>query len=121
MSLSQRWRSCIAVGERAYSEEALKDAITAAAKDNGLPIRLTVKRDTVLRVMFDETLRRLQDFDFLIRVSEFANCAATDQVLWIKYWDAGAISAEDNMISANIELVRRHRRTQLLDVREVVP
>lgn len=40
----------LAVGERAYSEEALKDAITAAAKDNGLPIRLTVKRDTVVKV-----------------------------------------------------------------------
>ena len=58
--------------------------------------------------MFDETLRRLQDFDFLIRVSEFANCASTDQVLWVKYWDADAISAQDNMISANVELVRRH-------------
>jgi glycosyltransferase involved in cell wall biosynthesis len=69
---------------------------------------ITVKRDAALRAPFDETLRRLQDFDFLIRVSEFANCAATDQVLWVKYWDAGAISAQDNMIPANIELVRRH-------------
>lgn len=69
---------------------------------------ITVKRDIILRVMFDETLRRLQDFDFLIRVSKFANCASTDQLLWVKYWDAGAISAEDNMIPANIELVRRH-------------
>jgi glycosyltransferase involved in cell wall biosynthesis len=69
---------------------------------------ITAKRETILRVMFDETLRRLQDFDFLIRVSEFANCGSTDQVLWVKYWDSGAISAEDNMIPANIELVRRH-------------
>src|SRR5205814_5857417 len=37
---------------------------------------ITVKRDAALRAPFDETLRRLQDFDFLIRVSEFANCAA---------------------------------------------
>ncbi|MEP7129899.1 MAG: glycosyltransferase family 2 protein [Sphingomicrobium sp.] len=70
---------------------------------------ITVKRDAALRAgLFDETLRRLQDFDFLIRLSEFANCAATDEVLWVKYWDAGAISAQDNMIPANIELVRRH-------------
>jgi glycosyltransferase involved in cell wall biosynthesis len=69
---------------------------------------ITVKREAALRAPFDETLRRLQDFDFLIRVSEFANCASTDQVLWVKYWDAGAISAQDNMIPANIELVRRH-------------
>jgi glycosyltransferase involved in cell wall biosynthesis len=69
---------------------------------------ITIRRDTARRVMFDETLRRLQDFDFLIRASETANCASTDQVLWVKYWDAGAISAQDNMISANVELVRRH-------------
>jgi glycosyltransferase involved in cell wall biosynthesis len=58
--------------------------------------------------MFDEALRRLQDFDFLIRASEVANCASTDEVLWVKYWDANAISAQDNMIPANVELVRRH-------------
>jgi glycosyltransferase involved in cell wall biosynthesis len=69
---------------------------------------ITVRRETALKAMFDETLRRLQDFDFLIRVSQFANCASTDAVLWVKYWDAAAISAQDNMISANVELVRRH-------------
>ena len=70
---------------------------------------ITVKREIALEAgLFDETLRRLQDFDFLIRVSELANCVSTDQVLWVKYWDAGAISAQDNMIPANVELVRRH-------------
>ena len=69
---------------------------------------ITVRREVALKAPFDETLRRLQDFDFLIRASEFANCASTDQVLWVKYWDAGAISAQDNMIPANVELVRRH-------------
>ena len=68
-----------------------------------------MKREAAVEAgLFDETLRRLQDFDFLIRVSEFANCASTDQVLWVKYWDANAISAQDNMIAANVELVRRH-------------
>ena len=70
---------------------------------------ITVRRDVALTAgLFDETLRRLQDFDFLIRVSELANCASTDEVLWVKYWDAAAISAQDNMIAANVELVRRH-------------
>lgn len=70
---------------------------------------ITVKRETAIKAgMFDESLRRLQDFDFLIRVSEFANCASTDQVLWVKYWDPNAISIADNMIRANVELVRRH-------------
>jgi glycosyltransferase involved in cell wall biosynthesis len=69
---------------------------------------VTVRRDAALKAPFDETLRRLQDFDFLIRVSDFANCASIDEVLWVKYWDSAAISAQDNMIPANIELVRRH-------------
>jgi glycosyltransferase involved in cell wall biosynthesis len=70
---------------------------------------ITIRRDTAVKAgMFDETLRRLQDFDFLIRVSEFADCASIDDILWVKYWDANAISAQDNMISANVELVRRH-------------
>ena len=69
---------------------------------------ITVKREAAARAMFDETLRRLQDFDFLIRLSAFANCASTDEVLWVKYWDANAISGQDNMIPANVELVRRH-------------
>lgn len=69
---------------------------------------ISVRKEAALKAPFDETLRRLQDFDFLIRVSEFANCASTDEVLWVKYWDAAAISAQDNMIAANVELVRRH-------------
>ena len=70
---------------------------------------ITVRRETINRAgLFDENLKRLQDFDFLIRASEFANCASTDRVLWIKYWDSKAISAQDTMITANIELCRRH-------------
>jgi glycosyltransferase involved in cell wall biosynthesis len=81
---------------------------------------ITVKRETAMRAgLFDESLRRLQDFDFLIRASTFANCASTDRVLWVKYWDAGAISAQDNMIPANVELVRRH--PEYLRVREYRP
>jgi len=70
---------------------------------------ITVRREAIERAgMFDESLKRLQDFDFLIRVSKFANCASIDELLWVKYWDAGAISAQDSMIPANIELCRRH-------------
>jgi glycosyltransferase involved in cell wall biosynthesis len=70
---------------------------------------ITVKRDALLGAgMFDESLKRLQDFDFLIRISEVANCASTDEILWTKYWDSNAISAQDTYIPANIELVRRH-------------
>ena len=80
---------------------------------------ITARRDAIMSIMFDETLRRLQDFDFLIRASETVNCASTDAVLWIKYWDANAISGQDNMIPANVELVRRH--PEYLSVREYRP
>ena len=80
---------------------------------------ISVRRSTMLGVMFDESLRRLQDFDFLIRASQVANCASTDAVLWEKYWDANAISIQDNMIAANVELVRRH--PEYLQVREYRP
>lgn len=80
---------------------------------------IAVRRDGILKVMFDETLRRLQDFDFLIRASETLECASTDAVLWVKYWDANAISGQDNMIPANVELVRRH--PEYLSVREYRP
>ncbi len=80
---------------------------------------ITARRDAIMSVMFDETLRRLQDFDFLIRASETVNCASTDAVLWVKYWDANAISGQDNMIPANVELVRRH--PEYLTVREYRP
>jgi glycosyltransferase involved in cell wall biosynthesis len=69
---------------------------------------ISVKREVALQARFDETLKRLQDFDFLIRVSGFANCASTDEVLWEKYWDPRAISAQETFIPANIELIRRH-------------
>jgi glycosyltransferase involved in cell wall biosynthesis len=81
---------------------------------------ISARKDAIVRAgMFDETLRRLQDFDFLIRASEVANCASTDEVLWVKYWDASAISAQDNMIPANVELVRRH--PEYLRTREYRP
>jgi len=70
---------------------------------------ITVRRDVIEHAgMFDESLKRLQDFDFLIRASKLANCASIDELLWVKYWDAAAISAQDSMIAANIELCRRH-------------
>jgi glycosyltransferase involved in cell wall biosynthesis len=70
---------------------------------------ISVRRDAAMRAgMFDESLKRLQDFDFLIRVAAVARCASTDEVLWVKYWDAVAISAQDTMISANVDLVKRH-------------
>ena len=39
----------VAVGDKAYSEEALKEAVTAAKK--GQPVRITIKRGESVRVV----------------------------------------------------------------------
>lgn len=71
---------------------------------------ISVRRETAIRAgMFDESLKRRQDFDFLIRASAVGNCASTDEVTWVKSWTAGAISDDlRSFVPATIELCRRH-------------
>lgn len=71
---------------------------------------ITVRRDAAIRAgLFDESLGRLQDFDFLIRVSRIACCAATDATLWVKHESADAISSPGRtLVPSYIELSRRH-------------
>ena len=69
---------------------------------------ITVRREAIERAgMFDESLKRMQDFDFLARACATAQCAAIPDVLWVKHWDAGAISVQDSLIPAGIEIARR--------------
>jgi hypothetical protein len=59
--------------------------------------------------MFDETLKRRQDFDFIIRAAGAGRCASTDTVTWLKSWTEGAISNDLlTFARATIELCRRH-------------
>jgi glycosyltransferase involved in cell wall biosynthesis len=71
---------------------------------------ISIKRDAAKRAgLFDETLKRRQDFDFLIRASAVGNCAATDEVTWVKTWTPGAISDDlGTFVGATVELCRRH-------------
>jgi len=71
---------------------------------------ISLKRETAIRAgLFDETLKRRQDFDFLIRVAKVGKCASTDEVTWVKSWTAGAISDDlRTFVGATIELCRRH-------------
>lgn len=71
---------------------------------------ISVRRDAAIRAgLFDETLKRRQDFDFLIRACAAAQCASTDQVTWTKTWMPGAISDDLRTFApATIELCRRH-------------
>lgn len=71
---------------------------------------ISIRRETATRAgLFDETLKRRQDFDFLIRASAVGRCAATDEVTWTKTWTPGAISDDlGTFVSATIEFCRRH-------------
>lgn len=71
---------------------------------------ISIRRETALRAgMFDETLKRRQDFDFLIRAAAVGQCAATDELTWVKSWTPGAISDDmRTFVGATIELCRRH-------------
>jgi len=71
---------------------------------------ISIRRDAAIRAgVFDEDLKRRQDFDFLIRASAVGQCASTDEVTWVKSWTPGAISDDlRSFVPATIELCRRH-------------
>lgn len=70
---------------------------------------ISVRRERAICAgMFDESMQRRQDLDFLIRLSKVANCGATDEVLWVKSWSADSISAGRAFVSGTLDLVRRH-------------
>jgi len=70
---------------------------------------ITALRATIVRAgLFDENVKRMQDFDFLIRMAAAGQCASTDKVLWLKHWTPVSISAGDTWIQANVELCRRY-------------
>jgi glycosyltransferase involved in cell wall biosynthesis len=73
---------------------------------------ISVRRSAALRVgLFDEGLTRLQDFDFLIRLSDRARCIAIAQVLWIKHETSHSISTQAaTFVPAYVELCRKHPR-----------
>ena len=71
---------------------------------------ISARADAVLRAgLFDEEIRRRQDFDFLARAARVAHCGASNQLLWVKSWSPGAISAQpEKFITATIALCQRH-------------
>lgn len=71
---------------------------------------ISARADAVLRAgLFDEDLRRRQDFEFLARAARVAHCAAINRTLWVKSWSPTAISAQPEMfIDATIALCRKH-------------
>lgn len=71
---------------------------------------ISARKPALNRVgLFDESLRRLQDFDLLVRLSATSSCYAIDRITWIKHSTDDAISAAaDTLIPSYIELSLRH-------------
>lgn len=71
---------------------------------------ISARRRALVEIgMFDETLRRRQDMDMLLRLCRTHRCVSIADRLWIKHWTAGAISTKrDTFIEAAIAICERH-------------
>src|SRR5690606_17864197 len=71
---------------------------------------ISARRQALIDVgMFDETLRRRQDMDLLLRLARRHRCIATDRPLWIKHWTPDAISGKrSTFLAAVIDICERH-------------
>jgi len=88
---------------------AIETALYARRMFKATPSISLRKPAIVAAGLFDETLKRRQDFDLVLRLVKTARCASTDAVLWTKEWSPDAISAKnDTFMAATIDLVRRH-------------
>lgn len=71
---------------------------------------ISARRRALIEIgMFDETLRRRQDMDVLLRLCKAHRCISIGDRLWIKHWTPGAISAkQDTFVEAAIAICERH-------------
>ncbi|MFD1702333.1 glycosyltransferase family 2 protein [Methylopila henanensis] len=88
---------------------AVETAIFARRMFKATP-SISLRKEAIVRAgLFDEALKRRQDFDLMLRLVKTARCASTDAVLWTKEWSTDAISAKaDTFMAATIDLCRRH-------------
>lgn len=88
---------------------AIEQAIFARRLYKATPA-ISLRKEAVMRAgLFDESLKRRQDFDLVLRLTRTARCATTDAVLWAKQWSHDAISAKQStFMDATIDICRRH-------------
>lgn len=90
------------------TNEAFLEALFMRRIWKGTP-GISARRDAAIRAgLFDETLNRRQDYDFIVRLAAVARCAATDELLWVKTNSPDAISA--NFDTGAASLVNFHQR-----------
>ena len=71
---------------------------------------ISARRDALMRIgLFDETLKRRQDMDLVLRLARTVECRSVSDVLWTKHWTEGAISSkQETFMVAMIEMCERH-------------
>jgi len=71
---------------------------------------MSMRREAIFEVgLFDESLRRRQDFDLILRLSKDHVCMTTDRVLWVKHDTPDGISHDARtFLGALIALCTRH-------------
>lgn len=89
------------------------DAVLAALFDRRLfkaTPGITVRRDAAIKAgLFDEGLRRRQDYDFILRVARVGRLASRNEPNWVKTGSADAITADlDRSLEAITALWDRH-------------
>lgn len=89
------------------------DAVLAALFDRSLfkaTPGITVRREAAVRAgLFDESLRRRQDYDFILRVARVGRLASRNESNWVKTSSSDAITADlDRSLEAITALWDRH-------------
>jgi glycosyltransferase involved in cell wall biosynthesis len=71
---------------------------------------MSMRKSALFEVgLFDETLRRRQDLDVILRLSKGHVCMTTDRILWAKYETADGISRDARtFLNAVIAICDRH-------------
>jgi hypothetical protein len=89
--------------------DAIREALFDRTLKKATP-GIAVRREAAFRAgLFDEALRRRQDFEFLLRLLKVARCASTDELLWVKVNSPDAISANlGGFVDSTLAFYRRH-------------
>jgi glycosyltransferase involved in cell wall biosynthesis len=73
---------------------------------------VSARKHALVKVgLFDETLKRRQDMDLVLRLAQHCEIRSISEVLWTKRWTQGAISSKrDTFMTALLEICARHPR-----------
>jgi glycosyltransferase involved in cell wall biosynthesis len=93
------------------SSQAVEEAIYARTLFKATPA-VSARRSALLQIgMFDETLKRRQDMDLVLRLAASCEIRSIPDILWLKNWSPDAISAkQETFIPAVVEICKRHPR-----------